>query len=286
MGERRGDIATILCWIVLGFAGLIFAIFIIVTAVDKISSYMEQKRLEKEQIEEKVEDNEEEKIDYGNKEIEKNENAGKNETSQLATVETHYNYMQGFKDGTFGPNSGISRAEIATIFSRLDSKFDENKAYHTTKYTDVSTTSWFSNYVGYCSKELIMQGYEDGTFRPNEKMKKVEFLAAVVKYVEAYYFGYTSKYDDVKGTWAEAYIGYLESNGFITGKTTTTLGVQDYITRAEVCNVINNVLDRKPNKALIDATTKKAYFSDVPTTAWYYYDVVEATTFHDISLYH
>lgn len=287
MNEKRTDFATILCWIALGIAGLAFAIFLVVAIVNgikKIKYNIEHKN--DNLIVEEVVDPDENTLtdDFKTTEYETNDKAGT--TNKVATVESHYNYMQGYEDGNFGPNDGITRAQVAAIFARLDKKFDENKTYRVDTYSDVKDTSWYSDYVGYCAIELIMTGYNDGTYHPNEKMKKIEFLAAAVRYVEADYFGKKSTYSDTKGTWADEYIGYLQEMGYISGKTQTTLGAQDPITRAEVCSVLNALLGRKPDKSKIDATQKKAYFKDVSKSAWYYYDVVEATTYHDIDLYH
>lgn len=279
MNEKRTDFVTLLCWLALGFGGVILVIFVCSMIFDFFSKDNPKKEVTHVSVE----------VNDPNSNTQQQEdetiyNTGKED--KIATVTTHSNYMNGYNDGTFGPYGGISRAEVAAIFARLDKKFNENKVYYNGRFSDVSDEAWYSNYIGYCANELIMQGYSDGSFGPGVKMNKREFYVAIVRYAEVNYNGCTSKYADVKGTWAEPYIGYLEKMGYISGKDANNLGATDNITRAEVCSVINYVLDRKPDKAKVDATQKKAFFSDVPKTAWFYYDVVEATTFHDISLYH
>lgn len=281
MNEKRTNLVTILCWGALGFGALIIVIFLISLIAQKFSTGKTNETV-KTHVEKEKENNE----DQTQVVLQDNPNEQKSDTNKVVTVTTHMNYMNGYNDGTFLPGGGISRAEVATILARLNNKFDNSKLYYKGRYSDVAQDAWYANYIGFCDLQLIMQGYEDGTFDPNSKMNKRDFLAAIVRYVEVDYSGYTSKYSDVKGTWAEPYIGYLEAKGFVTGKTSDTLGATDLITRAEVCNVINNVLNRKPNKNKINATETKKYFSDVPQSAWYYYDVMEATTFHEIELYH
>ena len=278
MNEKRTDFVTMLCWIALGLGGLILVIFVCSAIFNFFSK--DNPKEKKETVKVEIEDPNQNATNQG----EEIYNTGKDD--KITTTSTHTNYMNGYNDGTFAPYGGVSRAEVAAIFARLDKKFNENKVYYTGRYSDVAEDAWYSNYIGFVSADLIMQGYSDGTFGPSDKMTKRDFYVAIVRYAEVDYNGCTSKYSDVQGTWAEPYIGYLEKKGYISGKTANTLGATDLITRAEVCSVINYVLDRKPDKSKVDSTQKKQYFSDVPSSSWFYYDVVEATTFHDIDLYH
>lgn len=49
-------------------------------------------------------------------------------------------------------------------------------------YKDMSDTHWANKYVNYCASKGMIDGYPDGTFRPNEMVGMEEFVKMVVAY--------------------------------------------------------------------------------------------------------
>ena len=106
-------------------------------------------------------------------------------------TEDHFAYIVGYEDGEVKPNNNITRAEVATIFFRLLT--DEARADFWSQendYSDVSATDWFNNAVSTLSNAGIIDGYEDGTFRPNAPITRAEFTAIATRF-----FDYTAEYE-------------------------------------------------------------------------------------------
>ena len=82
----------------------------------------------------------------------------------------------GYADGTFRPDAPISRAEFAKIAVR----FTQNNGSAVYNYfTDVKTTDWFAPYVTAAKDAGLIEGYSDGSFKPESKITRAEACAIV-----------------------------------------------------------------------------------------------------------
>ena len=82
----------------------------------------------------------------------------------------------GYADGTFRPNAPISRAE----FAKIAVSFTQNNGSATYNYfTDVKTSDWFAPYVTAAKDAGLIEGYSDGSFKPESKITRAEACAIV-----------------------------------------------------------------------------------------------------------
>ncbi len=191
----------------------------------------------------------------------------------------HFAYVIGYPEGDVRPENNISREEIATIFYRLlkkdvrDSIFtDENS------FTDVEQERWSNKAVSTMANGKYVLGYEDGTFRPEAPITRAEFVTIAARFLEKKNNN-TVTFSDIEGHWAESYIELAAGQSWIAGYEDGTFRPDSYITRAEAMAIINRILVRYVNKAGLHANTKQ--WPDNLESAWYYYDVLEATNAHD-----
>ena len=92
----------------------------------------------------------------------------------------HYAYIIGYGNNDVRPQNNITRAEVATIFFRLLT--DETRTANMTKsnsYNDVKDGDWFCCAVSTLSKMGIIKGYEDGSFKPDQKITRAETMTLV-----------------------------------------------------------------------------------------------------------
>jgi hypothetical protein len=83
--------------------------------------------------------------------------------------------ISGYNDGTVRPQDNISRAEILkllflVLFEDVTSNVSEKV------FIDVDRSLWYAPFITEASKKGIINGYSDGTFRPNQSVSKVEAL--------------------------------------------------------------------------------------------------------------
>ena len=193
-------------------------------------------------------------------------------------TEDHYAYIVGYPDGNVKPEGNITRAEVATIFFRLltDESRDEFWS-QTNPYSDVSEDDWYNNAVSTLTNAGIIDGYEDGTFKPNGNITRAEFATIAVRFFEATYEG-ENLFPDIDGHWAQDYINEAANAGIVDGYPDGTFGPQKLITRAEAMTMVNRTIDRHPHEDHLLADM--IVWPDNPETAWYYEQVQEATNSH------
>ena len=193
----------------------------------------------------------------------------------------HFAYIIGYPDGTVHPNGEITRAEVATIFFRL-LKDDVRNAYFTSynNYSDVSYGKWYNNPISTMSALGIINGYPDGTFRPDAPITRAEFAAIAARFDETATRG-TTTFTDVYGHWAADEIAKAYGNDWIKGYPDGTFRPDRNITRAEAMALINRVLDRRPESPSDLLPDMNKWSDNMDTSKWYYLDIQEATNSHD-----
>ena len=88
----------------------------------------------------------------------------------------------GYEDGTFQPEGNITRAEFAAMVVRALNQENQAKSAATaiTAFPDVAADHWANGYINIASKKGIINGYEDGTFRPENNVTFEEAVKMLV----------------------------------------------------------------------------------------------------------
>lgn len=117
------------------------------------------------------------------------------------------NVVSGYDDGTFKPESSVSRVEaLKMIFEAFDIELSDGSNL---TYPDVDNIAWYADYVATAKVLGIADGYTDGTFKPADPVNRVEFLKMLFKAVEfnADPVVIGDPYDDVSNLdWFAAYV--------------------------------------------------------------------------------
>ncbi len=95
--------------------------------------------------------------------------------------------MAGNGDGTFGPNSPITREQLAAILYRYAAykKYDVSAKGNLSSFTDASKISgWANEAMQWAYGTKLMQGNGDGTINPSGNTKRCEFASMIMKFCE------------------------------------------------------------------------------------------------------
>ncbi|WP_083553268.1 S-layer homology domain-containing protein [Urinicoccus massiliensis] len=202
------------------------------------------------------------------------------ETKQVTERGRHQAYMYGYTDGTFRPDANITRSEAAAMIARLKGYDLSDKT--APKFSDTKV-GWFKAAINAVFKNGLMKGYQDGSFRPNEKITRAEFAQMIKNIDQAN--GAVASFKDVKGHWAEAAINQAYGNGRIKGYPDGTFKPDAPITRAEAVTIANSLMGRSVDerglKEKLENPTRLSKFSDLTTSHWAFYEIMEATNSHD-----
>lgn len=185
----------------------------------------------------------------------------------------HQAYIQGYADGTFGPERSITRAEMAAILTRLAGQ-TEKRAGQT--YKDVDAAHWAKESIARATKAGLMDGYPDGSFKPDQTMTRAEMAVIATRMKEAVRSsnGGTRSFPDVSGHWAQSAIEQAQAAGIIGGYEDGTFRPDRTLTRAETVAIVSRLLGRAP---LTGAAPK---WTDVPQGHWAFGLIQEASTDH------
>ena len=86
--------------------------------------------------------------------------------------------VSGYPDGTFRPNAPITRAEMSKIialFAKLDKTND--------RFTDIAG-HWAEAYIKLAAGNGWIEGYPDGSFRPNQSITRAETVTMINRVLE------------------------------------------------------------------------------------------------------
>ena len=199
--------------------------------------------------------------------------------SDWLDTKDHRLYLVGYPDSTFRPERNMTRAEVAQMFYAL--LLDQDVAI-TTTFSDVADEAWYATAVKTLASLGMMDGYPDGTFRPDAPITRAEFATVALAF--AYDPASAScSYTDVNANaWYYTYVAQATTYGWIGGYPDDSFRPNNSITRAEVAVIVNNMLGRDADERYIDRNADElVHFVDLSKNHWAYYTIMEATNSHD-----
>ena len=127
----------------------------------------------------------------------------------------------------------------------------------------------------------ILEGYEDGTFRPDASITRAEF-AAIASRFDKLEAGSKTFSDVPESHWAYEAISSAAEKGWINGYPDGTFRPENAITRAEAVTLANAVLQRECDEAFVaDHLSEMLTFNDLSDGHWAYGEIMEAANAHD-----
>ena len=203
--------------------------------------------------------------------------------STSLNTDDHYSYIIGYKDGTLQPYGTITRGEVATIFFRMLTDETREKYWsQTNSYSDCDSDLWCNNAISTLTNMGIIDGYQDGLFRPYGKITRAQFAKIAVGFFETTKKEYKGYFTDVpEDAWYTDYVEAASRVGLIQGFTDGTFRPDINITRAQACVIVNRALDRKPDEDHLLPEREMVTWPDCSPGDWYYADMQEATNSHD-----
>ncbi len=165
-------------------------------------------------------------------------------------IEKLYNLgsVEGYRDGGFHPGSNVTRAEFCKIV--LTALGAELPSEATSNFEDVDVAEWYAPYISAAYKLEIINGYDDGTFRPNGDITREEAAAIISRAIDTL----NLLQNDVRlnvnfadeDEIDEIFVGYVDKlymMGIVNGDDDGFFRPLDSISRAETAQMTVNLLD-------------------------------------------
>jgi len=164
-----------------------------------------------------------------------------------ATIEraVRLGIVNGYGDGTFRPNGSITRSEFVVMAARA---FDlPSSSGVALQFSDAEAIpTWARPSVLEAEQAGIVQGYEDGSFRPARLISRAE-MAVMVMRLHGETTGETPALafadSDRIPAWAQPSISAVVELGVIQGKSANLFAPGEKATRAEAAAMLLRLLD-------------------------------------------
>ena len=187
-------------------------------------------------------------------------------------------YMQGYM-GDFRPRDGLTRAEAAQILANalVEDGYKYNKDFKL-PYKDIGE-AWYTRAVKIVTEAKVFAGYDDGNFKPQDKITRNEWIATLKRFQElGDVSGNHMKLKDDHWAMAEIEAAYKEGWLKIYSDGLATYEGDKFIPREEVAAVSNKAFNRVLDKTYIVNNDKNLItYKDVKKDMWSYEDILCAS---------
>lgn len=155
--------------------------------------------------------------------------------------------------GNYDPDAEVTRSEFAAILTRA---LGLKAASGSHQFSDISGTPWYKPAVQTAYAYGLITGYDDGTFRPTEKLNREQVMTMLVRAMSLTVPGDVEETDnsrnsqslagftdtDAVSSWALEGIARAVRTGIVQGKDNERLAPQDHVTRAEIAVMVQRLL--------------------------------------------
>ena len=118
--------------------------------------------------------------------------------------------MQGDTSGNFNPDKYVTRAQMAAIICRMLGE-TENLTTDGNRFTDVPASYWANGYIMKVASLGIINGYQDGSFKPNNTVTYEQAVKMVINAA-----GFSAEAAE-KGGYPDGFISVASENGYLNG---------------------------------------------------------------------
>lgn len=154
--------------------------------------------------------------------------------------------MDGMGDGTFAPQTALSRAMLARLLYNLEGQPAVDGG---NRFGDL-TADWYIDAVNWAASLGLVSGYGDGSFRPDQDISRQEMVQMLYHYARYKGYDLSGSYDlsafrdgDKTADWAREAMAWALAQGIVSGKGGSTLDPEGSATRAEIAQLLQNFLE-------------------------------------------
>ena len=146
-------------------------------------------------------------------------------------------------------------------------------ASYSASFSDVSADAWYADYVSLCATYGIINGYEDGTFRPEADITRAEFMKLLATIGELVPY----KAIDTSIHWAAPYWDLMNDNGVLWGLDIpcTAAALDTAITRYEMCVMLSNFCSNVFSENFVELQNLQTAIADYSSIESKYVSSVE-----------
>lgn len=164
--------------------------------------------------------------------------------------------LSGYEDGTFRPDSYITRAEFTKIIMKMNETNLANNPPpiqgEPIEFSDVNPDDWYYDYVRSAVVDGYINGYEDGTFRPGNRITREEAVTILSRFMGIQDDGATDALailtdSESISEYAKGYLNENIKRHYLYGYEDNTIRPRNNIKRGEAVQYLDNVISGGTN---------------------------------------
>lgn len=156
------------------------------------------------------------------------------------------NLTFGIPDNQFKPDDKLTRSMLTQMLWSLE----EWPASKIGTFTDVESGAWYRNSVSWAADKKIVEGYTDGSFKPDNNITREQVATILYRYVknsggDVSQRADLSRYSDASqiSSYALEAMQWANAEGLINGTTGTTLSPKGNTTCAQMATILMNFME-------------------------------------------
>lgn len=153
------------------------------------------------------------------------------EYAEAAAYLSENGIMEGDTSGNFNPDKYVTRAQMAAIICRMLGEEETSKG--STGFSDVPASYWASGYIIKATELGAINGYQDGTFKPDNTVTYEQAIAMIVRAMNL------EEHAVAMGGYPDGYVKVAIENGY-TSRVSAQKGEQ--LNRGEIAILVKNAI--------------------------------------------
>ena len=144
--------------------------------------------------------------------------------------------ITGYPDNTFRPENNVTRAEFAKMVYKYAPKAEETKDV---EFKDVTNDKWYYESVMYMAENGYINGYPDGTFKPDANISRAEICTILSNIYGDLTATTEASFSDVQeNQWFYDAVMNLANAGYVNGMGDGIFAPDSLATRAQAAKFI------------------------------------------------
>lgn len=165
--------------------------------------------------------------------------------------------INGMTENIFGPNDNLTREQgvkiLCAAFDITDIKdlyYENGVTYDRTDYTmfdDVTQYDWYGEYVFAAYRNGVVKGISDRLFGVGSNVTRQDIAVMIYRALKQTVSGETLPFADAADVsdYAKEAVSYMKSNKIIEGYEDNTFRPNNFITRAEIAQIVYRILNKE-----------------------------------------
>ena len=160
-------------------------------------------------------------------------------------------FRSGTGNGKFAPEDGMSRAMLITVLGRMyEASYGDIESAGKRIFEDSDYESWYGRYLEWASENGIIDGYDDGTFRPDVLLTR-EQIAAILQRFANHLGKLPENMDEILSygdaeeiaEWAKEGARYCQATGIVQGTPSGDFDPKGTASRGQVATMIQRLVE-------------------------------------------